>query len=555
MFTKAVVQTCIFNLIYLQCNKRRALFATLSFTAQGRSSGVYKSEHDVVPVHFSTRTDLENMRGVLSALFCSTPDHTKFIGSFKTQQDFIDVVEVVLRGALHGKLIVTSPLDPRNVPKYTLIYKDIWRAITHTFALHKCRGWYKLPRTAHACFQGNGTPLPAEQLKNWPVVFQHLVKEWWFDRCGMNNCALVYRAGDCALACLVPLSLASLPDVWVSVGPYLVWFLPLRIENQIIWDNSFDQVTAVLLVAVQLRGNADFHKFLWFFFLCWKEEWVTLSHYSRVDFKTSHFFFSLMLWFLSEVTPDFFFLVKPLEVEIRNILNMFCCRWKRPSVLVWPQLKLLWISLMCCFSFQKGVFFLSPSQKSQVWWHVCWEIVFKCRPKHLYVWVHLVFICQGSAANNCLCHQTWRVSLRFSIWPIRYFLKTNYWKPSCLHLPHPVGMWNFAQAFSLAIFHENRGQKSCDFITSTVFQIQKFEKTDKKTFMNGKRLVWHFCLILCIVYGWNHEDVRWDFFYSNPLGSYEQAKFFRLIAKLRLFITFQWIWIEKIPPYISLFHP
>ncbi|KAI5067250.1 hypothetical protein GOP47_0017778 [Adiantum capillus-veneris] len=54
-----------------------------------------------------------------------SPDHTKWIGAFHTKQDFIDVLETIFRGAMKGKMIVSSPIPPERVPKFQLLYKGI----------------------------------------------------------------------------------------------------------------------------------------------------------------------------------------------------------------------------------------------------------------------------------------------------------------------------------------------------------------------------------------------------------------------------------------------
>uniref|UniRef100_A0A7N0VJT5 Thioredoxin-like protein 4B n=1 Tax=Kalanchoe fedtschenkoi TaxID=63787 RepID=A0A7N0VJT5_KALFE len=52
-------------------------------------------------------------------------DHTKWVGSFHRKQDVIDVIEMIFRGAMKGKLIVTCPLPPERIPKFQLLYRDV----------------------------------------------------------------------------------------------------------------------------------------------------------------------------------------------------------------------------------------------------------------------------------------------------------------------------------------------------------------------------------------------------------------------------------------------
>ncbi|XP_054718442.1 thioredoxin-like protein 4B [Uloborus diversus] len=80
---------------------------------------VYKDYFDVT--HIPSTVFFFNSQHI--KVDSGTPDNTKFIGPFQTKQDFIDLVEVVYRGAMHGKYIVKCPIDPRRVTNFELLFK------------------------------------------------------------------------------------------------------------------------------------------------------------------------------------------------------------------------------------------------------------------------------------------------------------------------------------------------------------------------------------------------------------------------------------------------
>ena len=117
-----------------------------------------------------------------------------------------------------------------------------------------------------------------------------------------------------------------------------------------------------------------------------------------------------------------------------------------------------------------------------------------------------------------------------------------------IYLPYLVGMWNFAQTFPLAIFHEIRWQKSCGIIKSTVFQIQNFEKNWQENVHVGIENDWSGSFVL--LYGWNNGRCMVGVFSIQSIGklwSWAILSFATEPRKLRLLITSEWIWIEKNP--------
>ena len=97
-------------------------------------------------------------------------------------------------------------------------------------------------------------------------------------------------------------------------------------------------------------------------------------------------------------------------------------------------------------------------------------------------------------------------------------------------------MWNFPK-HSLRDLSWKSLTESCDVITSTVFQIQNFEKNWQEIIHVGMEYDWSGSFVL--LYVWNtHEDVRWYFSIYIHWEVMSNLSVFRLVAKLKIVPNF-----------------